>query len=134
MPIIPDSISIKYSDEALFKKLLIEFKKINTAGQLGGFLDKFMTAGEKKIFIRRLIIISLLEKNKKYREIKKDLRVSGGTISGVKDILSGRNYKQNPNRKRKYSESKFSTPKIVRRFKPRIRYKGTSGMLDPFSW
>ncbi len=133
MPIIPDRSLIKFLEEGALKKILPEFKKINTTRQVDEFLGKFMTDGEKSIFIRRLVIISLLEKNKKYRDIKKELRVSGGTISGAKDILRGRNYKQNPNRRRKHSGSGMLPVKPFRKFKRRIRYKGTSGALDPFT-
>lgn len=91
----------------IYTELLAEFKRINSFDNLDSFLNKFMTPGEKTVFLRRIAVIQLLKQNKKYRDIRKLLGISSGTISKVRDIIAGRGYSKNPNRKRKYSAFKF---------------------------
>jgi len=48
---------------------------------------------------RRIAIIKLIDQGKKYNDIKMILRISDNTISNSRDIMAGRGYGQNPNRK-----------------------------------
>ncbi|MCL5017616.1 MAG: trp operon repressor [Patescibacteria group bacterium] len=109
--------------------LLKEFKNISSESDLYNFFDRFMTGIEKDKFFKRIAVIALLNKNNKYRDIKKEYCISGNTISRARDVLEGRGYGRNPNRKRKYSNFSGSKKPVKRR---RSRYKGTSGFLDPF--
>ena len=109
--------------------LLKEFKSVSLEIDLSKFFEKFMTNLERENFLKRIVVMILLNKNNKYRDIKELLGVSGDTISKVRDILEGRGYSINPNRKRKYS-NRVSFRKVIKR--RGIRYKGTSGLLDPF--
>lgn len=114
------------------KELLAEFKKVNSGENLDDFFKKFMTAGEKDLIFRRMAIIKFIDQGKKYKEIKKILDVSDNTISKSKDIMAGRGYGQNPNRKRVYSP--FAQEKPKHKFKPGLRYKGAESIvniLDP---
>ncbi len=129
---ISDRKLAKFLEKNALEDFFVEFKKINSQGQFNDFLNKFLTDSEIAILIRRLVIIDLLKKNTKYRDIKKKLRVSGNTISGVRDILSGRNYRHNPNRKRKYSESSLLPAKPRKKFRRIRRYKGAIGIFDLF--
>ncbi|GEM_PF-6481949 len=110
--------------------LLKEFKNVSSEADLYKFFEKFMTDLEKENFFKRIAVILLLNKNIKYRDIKELLGISGNTISRVRDILEGRGYSRNPNRKRKYS-NRVSFRKVIKR--RGLRYKGTSGLLDPFA-
>ena len=119
----------KFIEKEIYNELLKEFERISSVGGIDLFFNKFMTSGEKTLFFRRMAVIKLLNQNKKYREIKEILGISSGTISRVADIVAGRGYSINPNRKRKYSAD-FSKKPVRRRG---LRYKGTSGFLDPFA-
>ncbi|MHB9019964.1 MAG: Trp family transcriptional regulator [Minisyncoccota bacterium] len=119
---VPLDIQNKVLDE-----LLLEFRKVNSIENLNIFFKKFMTYGEKDTIIRRLAIIKYLNNGKKYREIKKTLCISNSTISNSRDIMAGRGYGQNPNRKKVYSRSLIkSKPK----FKKRLRYKGAGNIIE----
>jgi len=111
------------------KELLVEFKKVNSSEDLNNFFKKFMTAGEKDLIFRRLAIIKFISQGKKYKEIKKILDVSDNTISNSKDIMAGRGYGQNPNRKRKYSHLNI---KRKPKFKPGLKYKGAGNIIEIF--
>lgn len=120
----------KLEKESL-RKLTEEIRKVGSVAELSDFLSKFMTAGEKKLILRRLAVIDMINHGKKYREIKEILEVSNNTISNARDIIEGRGYGNDPNRKRKYSP-------LVRRSKKkpyRLKYKGADGLgtlLDSF--
>jgi uncharacterized protein YerC len=86
----------------IVKELMEEFKKVDSGENMDNFFKKFMTAGEKDLIFRRIAIIKLINQGKKYKEIKKLLDVSDNTISNSKDIMAGRGYGQNPNRKKHY--------------------------------
>lgn len=110
-------------------RLLAEFKKVNSSEDLYTFFNKFMTAGERDLIFRRLAIIKLINRGKKYKEIKEILNVSDNTISNSKDIMAGRGYGQNPNRKKVYSRSLIkSKPK----FKNHLHYKGAGNIIEIF--
>jgi len=108
----------------IIKELLAEFKKVNSSENLDNFFKKFMTFGEKCLLFRRMAIIKFINQGKKYWEIKKILRVSDNTISNSRDIMSGRGYGQNPNRKRK-----FSKLYIKQKSKAGLKYKGAKSII-----
>lgn len=116
-------------EKEVIRQLLEEFKKVNSIEDLNNFFKRNMTAGEKDLVLRRLAIIKFINQGKKYKEIKKILDVSNNTISNSKDIMAGRGYGQNPNRKIQYSSSlRKSKPK----FKKRLRYKGAGNIIELF--
>ncbi len=90
-----DAINILFGD----------LKNINLVDDVEKFLEKFFTTDERELILRRIIVMDFLNKNIKYRDIKKALEVSSNTISKVRDIIENRGYGVNPNRKRKYSPS-----------------------------
>ena len=119
----------KTIEKEICQELIVEFKAVNSEINLNKFFGKFMTASEKEMIFRRLAVMKLIEQGNKYKDIKKILDVSNNTISRAADILAGRGYGRNPNRKRKYSTIK----KPTKRFKRRLKYKGSagiSGMMD----
>jgi len=129
MAIIKNIKIDKNLEKKVYSGLLQELEKVNSSDGLDRFLNKFMTPGEKIIFIRRFAVIRLLEQNIKYRDIKKLLDISSGTISNIKDITAGRGYGRNPDRKRKYSG--WKTRKKFKKFKR--RYKGADSITDLLS-
>jgi len=120
----------KFIEKEIISELLKEFENVNSANDLHNFFSKFFTDYEKHLIFRRIAAMKLINQNKRYTEIKKILNVSANTISKTKDILEGRGYSINPNRKRKYS----GLTKLKKTIKRRgFGYKGTSGILDPFA-
>jgi len=115
----------------IYAELLREFRRVSSPGDLNDFFNKFMTSGEKQNFLRRLAIIKLIRQNKKYREIQELLGLSRDTISKSKDIIAGRGYGRNPNRKRKYSPL-VSPKKAKKRYG--LKYKGAESILNIFDW
>lgn len=129
MPRVTKNKISKLIENEVSIRLLAEFKKVNSKEDLYAFFNKFMTSGEKDLIFRRLAIIKLINQGKKYKEIKKILNVSDNTISNSRDIMAGRGYGQNPNRKRIYSRSLIkSKPK----FKKGLRYKGAGNIIEIF--
>ena len=108
----------------IIKELLIEFKKVNSATNLNDFFKKFMTNGERDLVFRRIAIIKFIKQGKKYHEIKKILRVSDNTISNSVDIILGRGYGQNPNRKRVFSKKYIKVKSKYR------KYKGSESIIN----
>ena len=126
MAIIKNKKLDKALGKEVFAELLKEFQKVNSFNRLEEFLNKFMTFGEKTLFIRRIAVIKLLERKISYRNIKSLLDISTGTIRKINDIVAGRGYGKNPNRKRKYSTFLNQKP-----FKPfRRKYKGAPNLID----
>lgn len=117
----------EFIEKEIYRELLKEFKNINSVSDLDNFFGKFMTDDERTLFFRRIAVIKLLKQNKKYRDIKKLLGISSGTISKVADIIAGRGYSRNPDRKRKYSA--LSTPKKIKK-NHGLRYKGAENILN----
>ncbi|MBU4348129.1 hypothetical protein KJ671_01305 [Patescibacteria group bacterium] len=116
----------KFIEKEIINELLREFKNINSIDSLNKFFDKFLTDYEKCIIFRRIATMKLLNQNKKYCDIKKILNVSANTISKTKDILEGRRYSKNPNRKRKYSTlTKHKKIRVYQR-----KYKGAENILN----
>jgi len=130
MAIIKNKKLDKAAEKDVYAELLKEFKRVDSFRDLDYFLNKFMTPSERIIFTRRIAVMKLLGQKRKYRAIKELLGISSGTISKINDIIAGRGYGKNPNRKRKYSPFAASK-KIKKRYG--LRYKGTSGFLDPFA-
>ncbi len=119
--------SNKLLEKEIREDLLKEFKSVNSNASLDNLLNRLMTADEKNLLFRRMTVIKLINQGKKYREIKEILSISNGTISNVIDILSGRGYGRNPNRKRVYSIIKDCRKK---RRKPLLgKYKGAESIL-----
>lgn len=119
-----NKLSKNLEKEAL-SEILKEIKKVDSLENLTNFLNGFFTAEEKKIILRRAAVIKLLKSGKKYREIKVMLEISRATISNVRDMIEGRGYGKNPNRKRKYSPGGFFPQKKKKPFST-LRYKGVS--------
>ncbi len=117
----------KFIEREIYRELLKEFKNINSYNNLNDFFKKFMTDDEKDLIFRRIAVMKLIKQGKKYREIKGLLDISGNTISNVIDILEGRGYSRNPNRKRKYSISKDYRKKKSKSFFP--KYKGAESIF-----
>ena len=128
MAIIKNKKLDKAVKKDVYVKLLKEFKKVESFRNLDDFLNKFMTPSEKIVFIRRIAVMKLLEQKRKYRDIKELLDISSGTISKINDIIAGRGYGKNPNRKRKYSEFKFKEHKKFKSFTR--KYKGATNIID----
>ena len=119
----------KTIETEICRELLKEFKGVNSFEGINDFFSKFMPDKEKEAFFRRLAVIKFINQGKKYREIKEIMEVSGNTISNVRDILEGRGYSKNPDRKRVYSLDKeygLKRRKFVR------KYKGATSILDMF--
>ena len=127
MAIINNKKLTKAAEKEIYAELLKEFKEVNSDNSLNAFFNKFMTSGERILFFRRVAVIKLLNQNKKYRDIRELLGISSGTISRVRDIVAGRGYSRNPNRKRKYS-----APSSQRKIKIRrgLKYKGAENILN----
>ena len=117
----------KQLEDAAYKELLVEFKKVNSPERLVIFFNAFMTNSEKDLVVRRIAVMQLMAQNKKYKEIKKMLNVSDNTISNARDILDGRGYGRNPDRKRKYSP--FTIGKIRKRKPILPKYKGARSII-----
>ena len=114
-------------ESEIYRELLKELGKIHSRNDLDGFLNKFMTNDEKALLLRRVAVIKLVNQGKKYREIKELLGISGNTISNVRDILGGRGYGRNPNRKRTYSSFKDHKKKRRKTLFP--KYKGAESII-----
>jgi uncharacterized protein YerC len=113
-------------EKVAYGELLGEFKKASSLEGLNKFFDKFMTPSEKVLFVRRFTVMKLLERGNTYKEISELLEISSGTISNIRDIMAGRGYGKNPDRKRKYS-----VDKTIRKSKRFTRkYKGATNILD----
>lgn len=109
-------------------QLLKEFKDINSCEDLDKFFNKFLTIAEKNLILRRVVVMKLINQGKKYREIRKSLDISNNTISNTRDVLEGRGYGKNPNRKRKYST--LANPKKNKSKSFYRRYKGAENILN----
>jgi uncharacterized protein YerC len=114
-------------EKEIYQDLLKEIKNIDSHSDLDNFFNKFMTKDEKTLLLRRTAIIKLINRGKKYTEIKELLSVSDNTISNVRDILDGRGYGRNPNRKRVYSKTKDYRKKKRQTFFP--DYKGAKSII-----
>lgn len=123
-------------EKSLWIKLLKEVKNINSVESLKGFLDKFFTADEKILILRRLAVMELIENRRKYRDIKNILDVSSATISAVKDIFEGRGYNKKSSKKESQATLKSRNLKKNKRSKfPAHRFipgagKGRWGFLN----
>lgn len=105
-------------EKEIIVELLKEFEKVNSEKGLENFFRKYMTTKEKDLIFRRVAIIKHLSQGKKYNDIRKLLRISNDTISKSVDIIAGRGYGQNPNRKRVFSKLYVKQKtKFVRRYK-----------------
>lgn len=125
--VIINKILDKSIETEIKLRLLKEFKNINSCVDLDNFFRKFMTSSEKNIIFRRLAVIRLLSQGRKYRDIKEILNISGDTISKTVDIIEGRGYGKNPNRKRQYSVlMKNKIYKSKKLFRP---YKGAESII-----
>ncbi len=108
-------------------ELLKEFKNVHSGRDVDWFFSKFMTNDEKRLVFRRLAVMKLMNQGKKYRDIKEILNISSNTISNVIDIIQGRGYGRNPNRKRQYSAmTKRKKYKSTKFFRP---YKGAESII-----
>ena len=67
-----------------FHTLIADLKNPN---EVETFLKDFLSETEYLVMVKRLAIAQDLITGKSYEEIKKDLRVSSATISGVSEIL-----------------------------------------------
>ena len=126
MAIISNKKLEKSLGREIYSELLKEIRKIDSPSDLDYFFDRFMTVGEKTVFLRRVGVIQLLKKKLKYRDIRELLGISSGTISKVNDIVAGRGYSRNPDRKREYSVIK----RRANLKKRGLRYKGAQNILD----
>lgn len=113
-------------EKEVVKELLTEFKKVDSSKRLDDFFKKFLTVGEKDLIFRRMAIIKFINQGNTYKEIKWILRVSDNTISNSRDIMAGRGYGQNPNRKRKYSKLYI---KQKPKYRANLKYKGAENIL-----
>lgn len=111
-------------EKEIIKELLAEFKKVDSSKSLNEFFKKFMTIPERELIYRRIAIIKLINQGKKYNDIKRILRISDNTISNSRDIMAGRGYGQNPDRKRVFSKKYLKTKPIFNR-----KYKGAESIL-----
>lgn len=110
------------------EKFLKEIKKIDSSKDALLFLNLFFSEKEIKQILRRIAGAILLGRGKKYREIKKLLKISSGTLSNTRDILAGRGYGRNPQRKRVYS-MKTSKAFRKRRGPFGLKYKGVESIF-----
>ncbi|MBA4320434.1 MAG: hypothetical protein C0412_18710 [Flavobacterium sp.] len=117
-------------EKEVVKELLTEFKRVDSGKKLDDFFKKFMTVAEKDLIFRRMAIIKLVNHGKKYSDIKMILRISENTISNSRDIMAGRGYGQNPNRKRIYSKLYI---KQKPKFNTSRRYKGAESIIKILS-
>lgn len=118
------------TEKEMRSMLLKEIKKIESFDRLDDFFNKYMTSDEKILFFRRFAVISLLGRGTKYRDIENLLDISSATISSVQDAISGRGYRRHLNRKKEYKIF-IKANKSAKQHG--LRYKGTSGLLDPFA-
>ena len=119
-----DKLSAILERNAL-RELFSKVKTVDSMADLSGFLDLFLTSEEKRLILRRVSILTLLRERRTYSSIKKSLKVSGDTISRVKDIAEKRGYGRNPNRKRVYSPRNYK----IRERKLFRRYKGAESIV-----
>jgi uncharacterized protein YerC len=103
-----------------------EIRKVNVPEDFLAFLRKYFTDKEMDSIMRRVAVGILLENGESYRKIRDSLEVSQGTISRVRDLLKGRGYGRNPNRKRKYSPLRNFKKKEKKFFRP---YKGAESII-----
>ena len=111
------------------QKLWDEIQKIKSPDGTAKFLDNLLTNEEKKLVLRRLAVVSLLKQGKKYREIVKLLKISKITISKIKDMIAGRGYGRNPQRKRVYGSSYSVLKSKVKEKKHFRKYKGAESII-----
>jgi len=106
--------------------IIRDINKIKSSTDLLIFLGKFFTDKEKDLIMRRAAVEILLESGATYRKIKNLLEISQGTISRVRDVLDGRGYGRNPDRKRIYSSFPRRKRKERKLFRP---YKGAESII-----
>lgn len=104
-----------------------KIKSISSSADANRFLDLFFTEIENDVILRRIAVMILLSKSEKYRDIQEKLEISKFTISNIQDILSGRGYGKNPNRKRPPSEKVLI--KKIKSKKFRLKYKGVESIV-----
>lgn len=90
----------------VWEKFLENIKK-DSSEKATKFLNRLLTNNEKKIIIKRLLTLSLINKGKSYRKIGEILWISPSTISSLKkSVLSGLCYdgrKKPSNKNKKFS-------------------------------
>ncbi len=110
-------------------ELTREMKKIDASEDLFPFFKRYFTDSERDMIVRRAAVGILLKDKVSYRKIRDSLEISQGTISRTRDLLDGRGYGRNPNRKRKYGSS-YSILKKKRKEKKLFRpYKGAQSII-----
>ncbi|MBI5147921.1 MAG: hypothetical protein HZA37_02110 [Parcubacteria group bacterium] len=117
----------KKDEERVSRELLREFKAVDSFGKLNDFFKKFMTDSEREIIFRRVAAIEMIGQKKKYKEIREALNISKNTISKSKDILEGRGYGRNPDRKRRYSTMASNKKNKNKSILP--KYKGARSII-----
>ncbi len=70
--------------ESLWEKLVGKITEINSKNEIKAILESLISKDEKKMMLRRLAILALINEGKSYQEIGEILWVSSQTISTVK--------------------------------------------------
>ncbi len=104
------------------QEILYGIKNIHSLDDTRRFLGTLLTDNEQKTVLRRMAAGRLLNKGKTYKEIRIMLEISRRGISFAKDIIEGRGYGKNPNRKKerpaiKLAPKQKSEPLFKRRYK-----------------
>ncbi len=113
-------------EKASLRVIVREVGRINSVDDLSLFFRKYFTDSEKDMLIRRAAISVLLENGTSYRKIGNLLEVSQGTISRARDLVDGRGYGRNSERKGRYTPSFSKARKEKKIFK---KYKGAESII-----
>ncbi len=116
-------------EKDVLQDLWKEIQRIKSGSEAEKFLDNFLTNDEKNLILRRLAAMRLIRQGKQYKEIVKLLKISKITISKTKDIMAGRGYGRNPERKRKYGSSYSIVTNKTKEKKMFRKYKGAESFV-----
>lgn len=70
--------------EQLWRKLINEIAKTTDEKETQRILEKLVSESEKKMILKRLAVVALVQSGKSYREIGKILWLSPNTVSTIK--------------------------------------------------
>ncbi len=107
--------SRKEWENFVWSRFLDNIQGIKSKKHLNAFLKSLLSDAERKNLIKRIIVISLIKKGEKYREIEEILWLSPSTISSIKkSIINNFGYqsrrdidKKKPRKANKIKQSSF---------------------------
>ena len=88
--------SRKEWEDFVWSKFLENAERAKIDQQLKSFLDKLLSANEKKLITKRLTTLAMIKAGKTYKEIEEVLGISPSTISALKkSVKKGSGYQSN---------------------------------------